>query len=85
MRALDKARRHRPGQTVTETTASRLQWPSYFTGAFTSASLSIAETKFITQNDTAVTELKLTNTGTDPITRTISVQSPIGRPRPATS
>ena len=66
-----------PGQTVTETTASRLQWPSYFTGAFTSASLSIAETKFITQNNTAVTELKLTNTGTDPITRTISVQSPI--------
>ena len=66
-----------PGQTVTETTASRLQWPSYFTGAFTSASLNIAETKFITQNNTAVTELKLTNTGTDPITRTISVQSPI--------
>src|SRR3954464_7174217 len=66
-----------PGQTVTETTASRLQWPSYFTGAFTSAGLSIAETKFITQNNTAVTELKLTNTGTDPITRTISVQSPV--------
>src|SRR3954452_4878905 len=66
-----------PGQTITETTASRLQWPSYFTGAFTSASLNIAETKFITQNNTAVTELKLTNSGTDPITRTVSVQSPI--------
>src|SRR3954469_5876367 len=33
-----------PGSTVTETTASRLQYPSYYTGAFTSPGLSVAET-----------------------------------------
>ena len=54
-----------------------MQYPSYYTGQFTSTGLTIAETKFITYNDTAVTELKVTNTGTDPISKTFSVQSPI--------
>ena len=66
-----------PGSTITETTASRMQYPSYFSGAFTSPGLSIAEKKFITYNNTAVTELTVTNTGTDPVTKTFSVQSPI--------
>jgi hypothetical protein len=66
-----------PGATVTETTASRLQYPSYYTGAFTSPGLSIGETKFITYNNVAVTELKVTNTGADPVSKTFSVQSPV--------
>jgi hypothetical protein len=66
-----------PGQTVTENSAARLQYPSYFTGDYTAPSLDIAETKFITYNNTAVTELKVTNTGADPVSQVVSVQSPI--------
>jgi hypothetical protein len=62
-----------PGQTVTENSAARLQYPSYFTGDYTAPSLDIAETKFITYNNTAVTELKVTNTGADPVSQVVSV------------
>lgn len=60
--------------TMAETQASRIQYPSYFTSVFTNASagLSVAETKFITQNDVAVTNLKLTNTGTSSVTWTLT-------------
>jgi hypothetical protein len=66
-----------PGSAIAENTAARLQYPSYFTGDFTSTGLDVAETKFITYNDVAVTELKVTNTGTDPVSKTFSVQSPV--------
>src|SRR5690349_10339937 len=66
-----------PGSTIAENTAARVQYPSYFTGDYTATGLDIAETKFITYNDVAVTELKVTNTGTDPVSKTFSVQSPI--------
>src|SRR5690349_8930026 len=66
-----------PGQTITENTAARLQYPSYFTGDYTAPGLDIAETKFITYNNTAVTELKVTNTGSAPVSQAFSVQSPI--------
>ena len=56
------------GTTLAETTAQRVQYPSYFQSRLHgTGSLSVAETKFITYNDTAVTELKVTNTGTDAV------------------
>ena len=66
-----------PGTTLTETTSARMQFPSYFSGTFTGGGLSVEETKFITNNNTAVTELKLTNTGTEATTKTVSIQSPV--------
>src|SRR4051794_19434780 len=65
------------GTTLAETTAQRVQYPSYFQGQWTGTGVSVAEKKFITYNDTAVTELTVTNTGTDPVTRTVTVASPI--------
>ena len=65
------------GTTLAETTAQRVQYPSYFQSQFTGTGVSVAEKKFITYNNTAVTELTLTNTGTDPVTKTMTVSSPI--------
>jgi concanavalin A-like lectin/glucanase superfamily protein/F5/8 type C domain-containing protein len=63
--------------TLTETTAERLQYPSYFTSLYTGGGLSVRERKYITYNDTAVTDLTITNTGASATTRTVSAQSPI--------
>jgi len=65
------------GTTLTETTASQLQYPSYFSGTWTGSGVSVDEKKFITYDDVAVTDLKVTNTGTAPITKTITASSPI--------
>ena len=49
--------------TLTEVAAQRKQTPSYWRSTFTSAdkTLSVVETKFITQNDVAVTELTVSS------------------------
>ena len=65
------------GAGLTEDTSQRVQYPSYFSGAFTRPGLSVAEKKFITQNDVAVTDLTLTNTGTSAETDTLTAASPI--------
>jgi hypothetical protein len=65
------------GTTLTETTAQRVQYPSYFSTVVTGTGLSIAEKKFITYNNVAVTDLVVTNTGAAPATTTLSVSSPV--------
>ena len=65
------------GGALTEDTSTQLQFPSYFGATFTRAGLSVAEKKFITDNNVAVTVLTLTNTGTDALTTTVSAASPI--------
>ncbi|MEN3360819.1 MAG: hypothetical protein V7637_4801, partial [Mycobacteriales bacterium] len=65
------------GAALAETTAQRMQFPSYFSALFTRAGLSVAEKKFITYNNVAVTDLTLTNTGTAATTTTLTASSPI--------
>jgi hypothetical protein len=65
------------GATLSETTASRIQYPSHYTAVFTATGLTVAEKKFITDNNVAVTVLTLTNTSGAGTTRTVTVSSPI--------
>jgi hypothetical protein len=65
------------GDPLTESTAERVQYPSYFSATFTRADLRVAEKKFITYNNVAVTDLTLTNTGGVPTTFTLTATSPI--------
>jgi hypothetical protein len=65
------------GDALTETTARRVQTPSYYSALFTRAGLSVAEKKFITDNDVAVTDLTLTNTSDAPLSTTLTASSPI--------
>ncbi len=60
--------------TMTENTAQRIQYPSYYSGAFANAAagLNVAETKFITDNNVAVTNLTLTNNGATAATYTLT-------------
>ncbi|NMO54133.1 discoidin domain-containing protein [Actinoplanes sp. TBRC 11911] len=62
--------------TWTEQTASRWQAPSHWKSVHTSGSLRINQTKFITQNDVAVDNLQITNTGTASQTVALRVTSP---------
>lgn len=63
--------------TFTETTAERKQYPSHWVSAHATSGLSVAQRKFITYNNVAVTLLTVTNTGAEATTRTVSVNSPI--------
>ena len=65
------------GAALTEDTTTQLQYPSYFGATFTRPGLSVAEKKFITDNNVAVTDLMLTNTDTAALTTTVSASSPI--------
>ena len=65
------------GGGLTETTAQRVQFPSYFSALFTRGGLSVAEKKFITYNNVAITVLTLTNTGGSASTTTLTATSPI--------
>jgi hypothetical protein len=65
------------GPALTEDTSQRWQYPSYFSSVFTRPGLSVAEKKFITSDDVAVTDLTLTNTGGSPETTTLTAASPI--------
>jgi hypothetical protein len=65
------------GDPLVEDTAQRVQYPSYFSGVYTRAGLSVAEKKFITDNNVAVTDLTLTNTGAAPLAATLTAASPI--------
>src|SRR5262245_13851813 len=56
--------------TLTEQTAERKQYPSYWSSVHTATGLRVAERKLITHNNTAVTPLDVTNTDTTPTTRT---------------
>jgi hypothetical protein len=65
------------GGALTEDTSRRVQYPSYFSAVFTRTGLSVAERKFITDNNVAVTDLTLTNTGDTDTTATLTATSPI--------
>jgi Concanavalin A-like lectin/glucanases superfamily/NedA-like, galactose-binding domain len=65
------------GGALSEDTARRIQFPSYYSAAFTRAGLTVAEKKFITQNNVAITDLTLTNTGSAAATTTLTATSPI--------
>ena len=56
--------------TLSEVTAERRQYPSHWSSAHTATGLRIEQKKFITANNVAVTLLNVTNTGTEPTTRT---------------
>ncbi|GIF18423.1 hypothetical protein Ate02nite_11530 [Paractinoplanes tereljensis] len=62
--------------TWTEQVASRWQAPSHWKSVHTNGSLRINQTKFITQNDVAVDNLTITNTGTASQTVALRVTSP---------
>ena len=62
--------------TWTEQVAQRWQAPSHFKSVHTNGSLRINQTKFITQNNVAVDNLALTNTGTSAQTVALRVTSP---------
>ena len=65
------------GDPLAETTAQRVQYPSYFSAVFTRAGLSVAEKKYISYNNVAVTDLTLTNTSDAPSIVTLTAASPI--------
>lgn len=60
----------------TEQVAQRWQAPSHWKSVHTNGSLRINQTKFITQNDVAVDNLAITNTGTASTTVALRVTSP---------
>jgi hypothetical protein len=64
-----------------ENPAQRLQTPSYWSGVYTNANLSLRADvrKFITQNNVAVTNVSITNTGTATQTLPLTVDSPFAR------
>jgi hypothetical protein len=51
------------GTPLTEDTAARRQYPSHWSSVHTATGLQVAQRKFITHNNVAVTVLTLTNTG----------------------
>src|SRR5437763_1916915 len=63
--------------TLAEATDRRGQHPSHWTSVHTATGVSVAQTKFITFENVAVTVLTITNTDTAPTTRTLTVASPI--------
>ncbi len=65
------------GDPLAEDTARRVQYPSHYTAVFNRPGLRVAEKKFITYNNVAVTELTLTNTGDSATTTTLTAASPI--------
>jgi hypothetical protein len=65
------------GATLDEVTAVRRQYPSHWSSVHAATGLRVAQRKFITHENVAVTVLTLTNTGAEPTTRTLIVSSPI--------
>ena len=64
------------GAELEEVSEERRQYPSHWTSVHTGAGLSVAQRKFITHNNVAVTVLEITNTGTEATTRTLVAETP---------
>src|SRR5678815_2627620 len=64
------------GATLTEATAERRQYPSYWSSVHAADGLTIRQRKFITHNNVAVTVLEITNLSAQPTTRTITATTP---------
>lgn len=67
------------GQTLTEDTSKRIQYPSYYSAVFDGQGMTVGEKKFITDNDVAITDLTLTNTSSASETTTLTATSPIAQ------
>jgi hypothetical protein len=63
--------------TLTESTSDRTQYPSHWSSVHTAEGLRVAQRKFITYDNVAVTVLTITNTGTAATERTLTVSSPV--------
>lgn len=63
------------GTTLTEVTDDRRQYPSYWSSVHTGGDLRVQQRKFITNDNVAVDNLDLTNTGAAPLTRTLTLAS----------
>jgi hypothetical protein len=63
--------------TLDEDTGARRQYPSHWSSVHTAADLRVAQRKFVTHNNVAVTALTVTNTGSAPTNRTLTVASPV--------
>jgi len=61
---------------LSEVEAERRQYPSHWTSVHTATGLTVEQSKFITENNVAVTVLTLTNTGPEPTTRTLTASTP---------
>lgn len=62
--------------TLTEATAERRQYPSYWSSVHAGGDVTVRQRKFITHNNVAVTVLEISNLGTQPATRTIIAATP---------
>src|SRR5262245_44584722 len=62
---------------LTEETSARKQYPSHWSSVHVATDLRVAERKFVTQNNVAVTALTVTNTGSAATSRTLTVSSPV--------
>jgi len=69
------------GVTFTEDVSKRYQTPSYWYGFFNAASAgyTLEETKFITENNVAVTNITIRNTGDSSKTLTLTADSPYAK------
>jgi hypothetical protein len=63
--------------TLTESTSERTQYPSHWSSVHTAEGLRVAQRKFITYDNVAVTVLTVTNTGAAATQRTLTVSSPV--------
>jgi len=63
--------------TLTESTSERVQYPSHWSSVHTAEGLRVAQRKFITYDNVAVTVLSVTNTGSAATQRTLTVASPV--------
>lgn len=64
------------GATLTEVTAERRQYPSYWSSVHSDGAVTVHQRKFITHNNVAVTVLDITNLSAQPTTRTITATTP---------
>ncbi|TMR35480.1 hypothetical protein ETD85_13750 [Nonomuraea zeae] len=67
------------GTALTEDVSKRLQMPSHWTGRYAGGGLAVGVKKFITHENTAVTILEITNTGSSAAAVPITVTSPYAR------
>jgi hypothetical protein len=64
------------GADLDEDESARQNSPSHWTSVHTGDGLSVAQSKFITNNNVAVTILDITNTGEETTTRTVTASTP---------
>jgi hypothetical protein len=64
------------GATLTEVTAQRRQYPSYWSSVHEGGGVTVHQRKFITHNNVAVAVLEIANAGSQPTTCTVTATTP---------